>query len=188
MPSVDTKKAVQAAAVLLKRAHGREMPYLRLLKLLYIADRESFRETMRPILGGKTVAMKKGPLHSEVYDLIKQHGGLWGRHVCLDEYDVELVDDPGDSELSDYEVELLSRVAEKYSDLTEWQLVELTHQFSEWLKNYPDPTANTSHRIHLSDILDAVGLQEQKGAILAAIRHESNEHLAFRGTIAETFD
>ena len=143
---------------------------------------------MRPVLGGKMVAMKKGPLHSGVYDLIKRQSGLWARHIRLDEYDIELVDNPGDSELSDYEVETLGRIAEKYLPLTEWQLVELTHQFGEWLKNYPDPDANTSHRIHLSDILDAVGLHEPKAAVLAEIRRESKEDLAFRTASAETFD
>ena len=180
MPTLDTKKAVQAVAVLLKQAPGRQMPYLQLLKLLYIADRESLRETMRPVLGGKTVAMKNGPLHSDVYDLIKYQNQAWTCYINLYEYDVVLTDDPGDSELSDYEIGLLSNIAEKYSGFTEWQLVDLTHGFSEWLKNYPNPTENTSRPIHLGDILDAVGLQAQKDEILTKISSESREDQAFR--------
>lgn len=185
----DTRKAVQAAAVLLKHVPGQQMPYLQLLKLLYIADRESFRETKRPVLGGRRVAMKKGPLHSEVYDLIKGQGenpALWFQYLRLDEYDIELAHDPGDSELSDYEVDLLSRTAKGYGALTNWQLVELTHAFPEWEKNYRDHEANTSRTIHISDILDAVGLQDEKIAILAEIHSELQENRAFRHLLAGT--
>ena len=59
------QKTIQAVGVLLRLARGR-MGRLRLLKLLYIADRESLREFHRPIIGSRTVAMKNGPLHNEV--------------------------------------------------------------------------------------------------------------------------
>ena len=182
----NAKKAVQAAAVLLKHSPGLQMPYLRLLKLLYIAERESLREVMRPVVGGRTVAMRQGPLHSDVYNLIKKQDDPWVNHIRLDEYDVELISDPGDSELCDFEVELLSRIAEMYRGFTEWQLVDLTHGFEEWIKTYPDHEARTSHPIHLSDILDAVGLHDQKQAILIEIRREMREDRAFRKTQAIT--
>ena len=41
------KKAMQAASAVLRTEETRRMPYLRLLKLLYIADRESIREGER---------------------------------------------------------------------------------------------------------------------------------------------
>jgi len=60
--------------VLLKFEESREMDRVRLLKLLYIADRESIAQTGEPILGTKLVAMKWGPLHSKVLDLINGVG------------------------------------------------------------------------------------------------------------------
>jgi uncharacterized phage-associated protein len=137
---------------------------------------------MRPIIGGKTVAMQYGPLHSEVLNLVRREGKPWSDSIRLYGYDVGLVSDPGDSELCDYEVELLAKTAETHKGLTEWQLVELTHAFAEWIKAYPDPEARTSRPIHLVDILDAVGLHEQKQAILAEIRRETSEDRAFRKT------
>lgn len=191
MHPFDALKTVQAAAVLLKRAPRCQMPYLQLLKLLYIADRESLRVTMRPILGGPMVAMKKGPLHSKVYDLIKgnaQSTDVWSRFTSLEEYDVELVNDPGDSELSDEDVELLTEVSEKYGKMTGWQLVDLTHKFPEWIKNYPDPSQNTSRRIHIHDILDAVGYQDHglKKSILTEIHKEEQERTGFLNSLACT--
>ena len=130
--------------MLLKHSPGLQMPYLRLLKLLYIAEQESLREVMHPIVGGSG-RNATGTASSDVYDLIEKQDEPWGNHIRLDEYDVELISDPGDSELCDYEVELLSPViAETYQAFTEWQLVDLTHGFAEWIKAYPDPEARTS--------------------------------------------
>jgi len=66
-----TKKIIEAGAVLLGCRSQRRMSYLRLLKLLYMADRESLKETGWPIIGTQPVAMDYGPVHSEVYDLVK---------------------------------------------------------------------------------------------------------------------
>ena len=38
------------------------MSYMRLLKLLYLAERKSLAETGRPILGDRTIAMQQGPV------------------------------------------------------------------------------------------------------------------------------
>ncbi len=68
---IDTRKAIEAAATLLRLAPHRIMGRKRLLALLYIADRESLKRRGRPIVGGRLCAMDYGPIHSEVYDLIK---------------------------------------------------------------------------------------------------------------------
>ncbi len=69
------EKTLQAAGVLLSLDDNR-MDRIRLLKLLYIADRELLAEVGRPMTGDIPVAMKYGPVPSRVYDLIK---GLAGR-------------------------------------------------------------------------------------------------------------
>lgn len=145
------------------------MSYLRLLKLLYIADRESLKQTFRPIIGTRTVAMKNGPLHSEVLDLVKgQHSDepLWSNYVRKDGYQVELTIDPGVSELSRFEIDLLVKTYEQFAPIDDWQLVENTHDFPEWDKNYPDKSINTSRTIPFDDLIDAVGLAAEKKTIL----------------------
>src|SRR5438445_7794460 len=67
----DVNKATQAIGVLHSTERAADVSYYRLLKLLYIADRESLKETGRPIVGGNSVAMDKGPLNSPVYKLIR---------------------------------------------------------------------------------------------------------------------
>src|SRR6266480_2169456 len=96
----DPLKAAQAASVLLKEEGGR-MSRLRLLKLLYIADRESIAETLRPITGDEVVAMDHGPVLSMTYRFIcrRQAPGtaIWETYIVQDGLrDHVLVADPGD--------------------------------------------------------------------------------------------
>jgi hypothetical protein len=50
LPSLSVPKTIQAIGVLLRQDGVRCMNYMRLLKLLYIADRETLRRTGRPIV------------------------------------------------------------------------------------------------------------------------------------------
>jgi Protein of unknown function (DUF4065) len=84
------EKALQATGVLLELAGGR-MEYLRLLKLLYISDREMIAESLSPITGDRVVAMNHGPVLSQIYDLIKGQSaksGEWLDYVSTVNYDV----------------------------------------------------------------------------------------------------
>jgi uncharacterized phage-associated protein len=131
-------RALQASAYLL-RLDGKRMSYLRLLKLLYIADREWLAETSESITGDRAHAMKQGPVLSTVYDLVKGNGtraGEWDDFIHTEGYAVELIADPGRGELSKGIVEKLSEITERYRNLDDWELSELTHGFKEWVENY----------------------------------------------------
>ena len=169
-----TEKTIQVVCVLLRLAKGR-MGRLRLLKLLYIADRESLREFHRPIVGSRTVAMKNGPLHSEVYNLIKgEHidEPLWSEYIQRDGIELRRKKDPGLSKLSAAEVRVLTQTFDRYASIDDYDLVEVTHEFPEWNNNYPDKTANTSRQIPFSDLIRAVGLEADEPAILQEAQEE----------------
>src|SRR2546422_10775187 len=94
---MNTRKAIEAAATLLRLAPYRLMGRKRLLALLYIADRESLKRTGRPIIGGRLVAMDYGPIHSEVYDLIKSSHSAqtdWARHFQNEGQLIRIAHDP----------------------------------------------------------------------------------------------
>ena len=168
-------KAIQAAAYLLRRETSREMNYMRLLKLLYIADRESIRHTGRPITGDRVVAMKQGPVLSEIFDLIKGYNLRyleWARFIKKDEYKILLVEDPGLANLSRFDVETLERVAEEHRSRDEWELVEFTHKFPEWQKN--DPGDSQIKWIPFTDIFEALGR-----TVDPEIEEEAKEDRAF---------
>ena len=90
--SLKVDKTIQAIGVLFCADNVLCMNYMRVLKLLYIADREALRETGRPITGGRITAMERGPVLEDVYDLIRgQHleMPLWDEHFEKDRYDLK---------------------------------------------------------------------------------------------------
>jgi uncharacterized phage-associated protein len=164
---LDALKAMQAITVLMHAENVSAMGRMRLLKLLYIAERELLRETGRSLLGCKAVAMKRGPLHSAVLDLINgktiEEPKFHSHFSCMG-YRVVLGADPGVSELSRFEVGKLQEVAHRYCEIDDEDLADtITHAFDEWRKNYVE---GTSTPIPLSDILEAVGRGEDKDLVI----------------------
>jgi uncharacterized phage-associated protein len=157
----DTTKTVQAAAALLRFEPSWRMSRLRLLKLLYIADRECLKETGRPIIGHRVVAMDHGPLHSAVYDLIKgqrSDENLWSSFIRnTDHRDLVLCADPGAARMSRYELAKLEDVSARFAEQDDFSLSLRTHEFDEWKKNFHP---GTSTPIPLRDIIAAVGRSE----------------------------
>jgi hypothetical protein len=166
-----TKKIVQAASVLLQCRAERQMSYLRLLKLLYIADRESLKETGWPIVGTEPVAMDHGPVHSKVLDLVKGNRRLdrqerqqWSDHIRTQQMDVILIRDPGTLSLSPYEITKLRDVCLRYESADRFGVRDETHEFPEWAQNH---TVGTSRPIPFEDIIRAVGRGDDLEEILA---------------------
>ncbi len=62
------RKATQAAAHLLK-LRGGEMSFMKLINLLYLADRSALLQWVRPITTDSYVSMDRGPVLSRVLDL-----------------------------------------------------------------------------------------------------------------------
>jgi uncharacterized phage-associated protein len=171
MPNkLDVRKTIQIIAVLLHSDRCNRMSYLRLLKLLYIAYRESLAETGRSMTNDRVVAMKHGPVLSEVYYLVESKhpaNEKWGEFLRKGAYILELVGDPGTSELSPYEIRKLSEIADRCRDFDEWDMVELTHGFPECIRNRPDESQRVKVRdIPLEDILAEVGRSEDVSRIM----------------------
>src|SRR5208282_1628926 len=100
------KRATQAAAILLSMRESRSLNYMLLIKLLYLVDRESLLRWGSPLTGDDYYSMEFGPVLSKTHDLMTEmrppeEDSFWARHVQRSGYDVKLMDDPGDEELSD---------------------------------------------------------------------------------------
>ena len=128
---------------------------MRLLKLLYIADRESLKEIGRPISGDSLLAMKKGPLLSGFYEMIKGESvqsQLFDTYFQQSGFHLELKKSPGIGLLNRYEIRKLREVSARYENTDDDDLSLMTHQFPEW----KDP-GNSSRHIPVEDVLEAVG-------------------------------
>lgn len=169
------KKAIQAVGFLLKQKHASKADnYMRLLKLLYIADRESIKETGAPITGDRFVAMDRGPTLSGLLDLVKQRSfssAEWDMYIERDAYEIRLIQDPGNSHLCRYEVDKLSEIWERYRNCSEWDVAQETETFPEWKKNYHE---STSTPIPLLDLLEALGQQDWFKAILEDAQNDAD--------------
>src|ERR1035437_9322409 len=87
----DEQKVTEAAVFLLE-LRGGCMHYIKLLKLLYIADRQAFSEWGIPITNDNYVSMDNGPVLSQKYNLIKDGGRFWSEHISapFGDYEVQL--------------------------------------------------------------------------------------------------
>lgn len=158
----DTLRVAQAVAVLLKQAPDKKHNYTAALKMLYMADRQSISKTGSPITGDKPFAMDKGPILSHTLDLMKdeplqdeEQRAVWSKYIRRAGYDIELISDPGDSELSDFDIEVLEQIFKEHGDKSYAQLINETHNLPEWLESY---TEGTSSAIHLKTLLGALGM------------------------------
>jgi uncharacterized phage-associated protein len=133
---------------------------MRLLKLLYIADREMLAGSAAPITSDRAYAMKLGPVLSRVYSLILSTDSRfdeWNEHIQTQGYAVKLAADPGRGRLSKGEIEKLIEVSERYRSKDRWELSELTHDFPEWKQHWPDDADGGSYPIPWEDMLKAQG-------------------------------
>jgi len=132
----DIHKAAQTAHYFISRAGG-EMEILKLVKLIYLADRHSLQKRRIPVVGGSYFSLKHGPVTSEVLDLIndgtRDENSPWELLISdraqhrvattnsLAEYDA----------LSASEQQMLEEVWQQFGAQGKWDLVEWTHRHCE---------------------------------------------------------
>lgn len=154
------EKATQAAARLLKKRGG-QMSYMKLLKLLYLADRKALLEQLRPITYDRYVSMPQGPVLSQTYNLMVAEdtpngGSYWRRFISEPvNYEVRLLQDAPRGELSAAQEQILDDIFEEFGKMGRWELVELSHHLPEW----KDPQGS-SVPISVHEVLRAAGLEE----------------------------
>lgn len=178
----DARKTIAAAGEILRRQPGLRTNYMRLLKLLYIANRNCLRDKGRPICGDRVYAMKRGPVMSATLDLINgrdPESPQWSASIAKDHYDIVLTNDPGNLLLSKYEIRILQQVCEDFADSDEWELVAWCHEnLPEFKKHDPsreDSKDTLRELIPPADIFEAVGRLDQMDDLLT----ETNASLGF---------
>ena len=171
----DERKATQAAAFLVKKA-GDKMTKLRLIKLLYFAERESLSRHGVPIIGDRYVSMNAGPVLSRVLNLINYGDELpgakvWSDHLeTMPEHRIALIADPGEDYLSEDQRQMLLELHERTKSKATKVIVDESHDLPEW----QDPNGS-SVPIHVEDILRALGKTE---AQIQKLQEEAAEDLA----------
>lgn len=137
---IKTNISFREAAVYLLQRRGGRMHYLKLLKLLYLADRAALLQWGRPISTDRYVSMDHGPVLSVTLNLINggyaDFGAKWDQAISTkDGAEVELRNPTADftaNELSQAEEDLLCRTFGEYGSWNRWKIVEYLHTLPEW--------------------------------------------------------
>jgi uncharacterized phage-associated protein len=170
------RKVAQMSAHLLDRGRGR-MNYLKLMKLLYLADRESLKRHGEPISGDRYVSMDHGPVLSQTLNLI--NGAVeaeekgWSHWIAdKADYEVSLRRKASRDvldELSEADLDVLGTIYAKFGRMDQWKLRDYTHRYCpEWT----DPKGS-SIPIEYVDIFKALGRTSAEAKKLAArIEHD----------------
>jgi uncharacterized phage-associated protein len=165
------------------------MPYIVLLKLLYLADKEMLLTWGVPMTYDHWYAMKYGPVLSNTLNIIKasaakntsarsHEGDYWDQHIRKDGYDLELVGDPGDDLLSEAEEAIIDKVFEEHGKKDKWALVDWTHELPEWTN-----PGDSSYPITYDQVLRIEGRSaEAIEDLMANIKVEDELALAFAGS------
>jgi uncharacterized phage-associated protein len=160
----NARKAAQVVAYFAVKSPQKRIDVLKVIKLVYLADRESIRTSGFPILDEARVSMPHGPVNSMTYSHIQGEFDLtecgWSeflrdranhqvsfRHGAQEDWD----------ELSEFEIACLDAVWDKFGQMDKWTLVNWTHDprnVPEW--EYPN---GSSQLLPIERIMLAVGLE-----------------------------
>ncbi len=132
------RRAAQVAAFFCEKAGG-EIAVLKLMKLIYLSDRESMQQTGFPITDDHFVSMPHGPVNSLTLNLVdgNREAAAWSdlisdraNHMVgltrpRIENDIE--------ELSELDLDVLELVWQKFGGMNRWEIRDWTHDnCPEW--------------------------------------------------------
>lgn len=185
-PLFNEKKAAQVAAFFLFMASQRKanVTILKLMKLMYLAERSSYEQYGEPIIGDALVSMPNGPVLSGTLELIdfgsqKSSDGGWddliaersGRDMALKSDDLIKSEDDL-RELSESDLEILRSVWSQFGQWSAYRLRQYTHD----PKNCPeweDPDGS-SIPIKLEKLFEVLGFPtEESKALLSQLNQRA---------------
>ena len=155
-PNYNKRKALESAAYLLNKAPSQQEYHILIVKMIYIAERRALQRWGRLITWDHFVSMDQGPVPSQTLSLISgsmQDSVEWDKYISAQEENkISLLKMPEIEELSHAELKLLDEVYEEFGSMIRWDVVDLTHKFSEWT----DPKGSAIP-IELEDPLSELG-------------------------------
>ncbi len=155
------EKVLHEIMFLLSINDGR-MNLLKLMKELYLADRESIKERDTSISGDDFCSMPHGPVLSRTlnvcYDL---PNNAWAEYLdkisTVYHPDIAIRKMIDVDLLSNKDKEYLTSVSERFKNYSPYQLELYTHKLQEWV----DPHGS-SRKIRYADVMRALGKTEQE--------------------------
>jgi uncharacterized phage-associated protein len=171
-----SRKAAQASTLFLNKSSGR-IDKLKLIKLLYMCERDSIRIRGRPIFYDEFYSLEHGPICSNALDAIngKLDVSIWSEYLAKktdrDIYIVPKVNEYDLDELSTSDIDIITAVWGRLGGMTAREIRNWTHQ------NCPEYREIESGRlpIQLDDISAAIWGGESAHLALSVSEYRSLE-------------
>lgn len=139
----DIEKAIHAMAYLVDRLG--QVEKVKLMKLLYLADRDHFVEHGVPITRDTLYALPFGPVPSRTLDVLNgqylEHHNRVFEYLHVDDNNVSCRAKPGVDALTDTEKKVLDRVIAEFGATSRWRLVRQTHELPEYKEVFREGTS-----------------------------------------------
>ncbi len=158
------EKTTQIANYLLS-LNSNSMNYMKLIKLLYLIERESFKRFDMPISGDDYYSLPHGPILSRVYNLITEETSpeefsYWHKNISLSHrYIVSSIENPDISIFASNEIDIVRHVHDQFGHMDQWQLRDYCHNKKN-IPEYQDPNGS-SIPIYTESILRALGKSDE---------------------------
>lgn len=161
----DYKKVTQVVNFLLSHYGDVGLPKLKLVKLVWAADRYHVRKYARFVTGDDYVAMKNGPVPSCVKDVIEfsvnEYSNLKNDDLpYINQYiknNNGVIYSVGKTDmdyLSDTDVEALNFSLKQFGELDDEEIVDETHKYPEWIKQKDSLMPPIGHGVEKAKDID----------------------------------
>lgn len=142
------KKAIHVLLWFLNK-HCGKLNRVKLVKLVFFADREHLAKYGRPIVGGNYYALPYGPVCSELLTDIQDSDSDATLPFENDSHDIcSLESHVNEDILSESDIEVLETIEREYGIHDPFKLSDITHELKAYKKN--DPEAKGVGRLPLS--------------------------------------
>ena len=159
----NAKKAAQVIAYFAAKTATKRIEIIKVIKLVYLADRESIRTSGFPIIDEDRFSMPHGPVNSMTYRHIQGEFDLsdcgWSDFLRdRSNHQVSVKHDaPSDwDELSEAEIACLDQVWSDFGQMGQWEIRNWTHDSAN-VPEWEDPNGS-SQIIPIERIMMAVGI------------------------------
>ncbi|MFN8318439.1 MAG: Panacea domain-containing protein [Saprospiraceae bacterium] len=168
MKYFDFHKSVQCLVYIAQQLGVDEVNKMKTLKLIWLADRIHLLKYGRPITCASYLAMKNGPVASEIRDILELNSAFSDqRRSYINEfiltvpksYNYSVTGSIDLDEFSDSDLDCLDIILAHFGKLDEFQLSDLSHEYPEWAKFEAQLEAGEikAHKMDLMDFFNTSG-------------------------------
>lgn len=165
----DREKGVASLVYIAKKLGKNKADLHSVLKALYFAEQKHLVRYGRPVTGDIYSALRRGPVPSNLYDLIKElreSGNPFGNLFRINKNSIiSPLSDPDLDEFSDSDLECLDEAINEILGLTFNERTKKSHD-SAYLKAWNKRGNKESERINFIDIAIAGGADEEMQSYL----------------------